>query len=164
MSRSKLLAIVVGVALAGVIAWYVSLGIGWIVLGRPYGVKPTKQTVSSEKPADDVVTDDAERLAYIKSSIELDGLQIGPKLKPGSDGGSVPGLLEVSGRVLNQGERGIRTVNLVVHLQDDKEQVIGTFIEDVLHDAKLPSHQSRPFSFEIPEKKEYRGHYLHELR
>jgi hypothetical protein len=142
-----------------------STGAIWYIASRRGGEQAaTKPEAAADKGAkDDTITDEAERLAYVKSSIGIEDLAIGPKPKPG-DAGIVPGLLEVSGKVLNKGPRGIRTVNLVVNLQDNDEKVIGTYFEDLLHGQRLDANDSRAFRFEVPEKKEFQGRFLHEIR
>lgn len=115
-------------------------------------------------PADDSITQEDERVKYVEASISVSDLAIGPDLKPGDDAGVVAGLLRVSGTVTNKGDKGVRTVRVVVNLQDKDDKVIGTYLEDALGGKRLGPGESRPFKFVVPDKKEFSGRFLSSVR
>lgn len=106
---------------------------------------------------------DEERAVYVKEKIRLEGLEIGPNMKPGLDE-PVPGLLEVHGTVLNDGDRPIDRVFLNVYPKDENGEVIGSYVENVTRKGGLlQPGQSREFKFTIPESKDYAGTFDHML-
>lgn len=111
----------------------------------------------------DLITDETERLAYIASLIELVDLQVGPDQKP-DDAGPVPGLFRVSGVIKNNGDRAISQANLMINPRDDKDQVVGSYVEDILHGRRLGPRDSKPFRFQIPERPNSTGRFSHSLK
>jgi hypothetical protein len=114
-------------------------------------------------PLDDAIRNEDERLAYVAASVEIVDLAIGSDPKP-DDAGIVPGVLRVSGTVRNKGDRAVRTVRLIVNPQSSTGKVLGTYIEDVLRNQRLGPGESKAFKFQIPEKPDYAGKFMHEVR
>ena len=115
------------------------------------GISPVKMT-------------EEERKAYINDHITVTGLEIAPNMKPGLDE-AVPGLLEVRGKVQNNGERKIDRVFLHVFPMNEAGDVISTHIENVAKAGGLLSPgDDRDFKFTIPDKKEFSGKFNHMLQ
>ncbi|MEL6190090.1 MAG: FxLYD domain-containing protein [Myxococcota bacterium] len=143
----------------------VTLGAGLLVLaawlmssGSPPPVAP------AEGPPPQGPMTEEERLAYIRAFVRIDGLAIGPDLRPDSDE-PVPGLLRVQGEVVNEGEREIERVFLEVFPMDDAGAVLAAHVEDVVRrGGALEPGQRRAFRFTIPDKKAFTGRFDHGLR
>src|SRR5262249_27414284 len=145
MTRAQvLLGLVIIVVVGGGIAY-------GVMSGRP--PPPVAVPTPPEKKAavDDTITDEEERLEYVSKHDHVEGLRIGPAYKPGDDAGIVPGLVRVSGTVYNDGDRGVKTIRVVVNPQDASGKVISSFQEDALGGKRLAPHDSRTFKFDIPE-------------
>lgn len=107
---------------------------------------------------------EAERVAYVKGFVRVDGLEIGPDMGPSGDT-RVPGLLRVKGSVVNAGERAVDKVVLTVFPQDAGGEVIAVHVEDVAKKGgPLGPGQTRAFAFTIPDKKAFEGAFDYELR
>lgn len=126
------------------------------------GPKHDGKTVDAAVVVEEGEMDEAARLEYVKQFIRVNDLTIGPDLKPDSEE-PVPGLLRVSGQVVNSGERSINKVNLFVYPQDDQGEVLGSHIQDVVVGPALTPGEVRPFKFQIPEKKAFSGQFQHKL-
>jgi hypothetical protein len=114
----------------------------------------------------DLITGDAEREKYVTANLEITGLDVGPDVKPGDDGGviNVGGLYKAAGLVKNKGDKAVKNATIVLNIMDDKGTVIGTYFHDVVGNKRLAPGEERPFKFTIPEKKEYAGKFTHKLR
>lgn len=148
-----------GVAFLGYLAVATDDGSGAVRVGRDASPGVT--------PNDDTITVEGERLAYLAGSVEIVDLVVGPDSAPGEDGGDgkrVAGLLSVSGKIVNHGNRGIMNVTLVINLEDASKSVIGSYVEDVLRGKRLGPAESRSFRFTVPHKPEYAGHFFYKLR
>ncbi len=106
---------------------------------------------------------DEERRAYVDAHMSVSDVDIGADEKPDGEG-EVPGLLRVTGQVSNTGDRNIKDVRLVLFMLDDSDEVVGTFLENILDKRDLPPGDKKPFKFTIPDKKEYSGRFRHKLR
>ncbi len=105
-----------------------------------------------------------ERLAYVKAHIRVDGLEIGPNMKPDGDA-PVPGLLEVRGTVFNDGDKTVDRVFLHVYPKDEAGKVIGSHIENLARKGGLlDPGEKRDFAFTIPDKKEFGGEFDHQIK
>ena len=105
-----------------------------------------------------------ERLAYVKSHLKLHDLRIEPDTRPDDAAVVVPGVLRVHGVVENTGDKPVSSAKLIVHTQDETNGVIGTYVEEILGKKALEPGDRRPFKFKIPDKKEFAGRFLHDLR
>jgi hypothetical protein len=114
----------------------------------------------------DTISDESEREKYVSANLEVTGLDVGPDLKPGDDGGvvNVGGLFKVAGLVTNKGERAVKNAQITVSVLDASGKVIGTYFHDVVGNKRLAPGEQRPFKFAIPEKKEYAGKFTFTLR
>lgn len=105
-----------------------------------------------------------ERKKYVQDHISIDAIDIVPNMKPDGDA-PVPGLLEVKGTVMNNGDKEIDRVFLHVFPMDDAGEVIGSHIENVARKGGfLKPGERRDFAFTIPERKEYAGKFNHMLK
>lgn len=159
MSPRAPLVVAAAVAVAGVV--------GAVVYFRgapkpPEATAPAKNDPAA--PADDAITNEEERIAYVAQHVVAKDLTIGPKPKPGEDAGVLPGLLQVNGAIVNEGPKALRSVRVVIFLKDAKDAVIGTYIDDVLDGKRLGPGESRAFALDVPEKREYAGRFSHALR
>jgi hypothetical protein len=149
-------AIVVAAAIAGAAIY---------LRGEP--PKPSVPPVAKSEPGaavDDAITNDEERLAYVTQFVAMKALTVGAKAKPGDDAGVMAGLLEARGEIVNEGTRAVRSVRVVVFLKDASDEVIGTYIDDALDGRRLGPGESRAFTIDVPEKREYAGRFSHALR
>lgn len=114
----------------------------------------------------DTIVSDAEREAYVKAHLTVSGLDVGPDVKPGDDGGVVPigGLMKAAGLVKNNGDQAVKNASIIINLLDANDKVIGTYFHDVLGNKRLAPGEERPFKFELPQKKDYSGKFSHSLR
>ncbi|MEQ9496245.1 MAG: FxLYD domain-containing protein [Deltaproteobacteria bacterium] len=105
-----------------------------------------------------------ERRAYIKANVRVESLEIGPNMKPDRDE-PVPGLLEVRGSVVNDGDQALDRVFVHVYPKDADGKVIGSHIENVARvGGLLDAGERRDFKFTIPDKKEFGGDFDHMLQ
>lgn len=132
---------------------------GWMMTRRPPpaeapGVEQTPKRPMSEE----------ERIAYVQSFVRIEGLVVGPDLRPDSDE-AVKGLLRVEGEVLNAGEREVDRVFLEVFPMDVEGEVLSAHVQNVIRKGgALAPGQRRSFRFTIPDKKAFEGRFEHGLR
>jgi hypothetical protein len=135
-----------------------ALGLGaWWWLGRsPEPVAP----VSKPKPG--VMTEE-ERQAYVREHVRAVDLKIGPDLKPGTDE-PVPGLLRVTGKVINEGDETIDAVVVVVLPKNEEGEVMAMDQQDVIIDDPFEPGEIREFRFQVRDRPGFSGAFDHELR
>lgn len=170
MARSKNLSPRRGAARAGGIAIVLALAAGGAYLYLAAGdvsapVEPDPgagEGRDADSPRGPMT--EAERVAYVKRHVKVEGLRIGPDLQP--DGETpVPGLLSVQGEVVNGGERAVSKVILTVLPKDAKGEVLSAHVEDVAKKGPaLGPGDRREFRFTIPDKKSFEGDFGYELR
>jgi hypothetical protein len=117
-------------------------------------------------PVKQVFAGEAERAAYLKEHVEVRDLHIDPATKPGVDGGAVqpvPGLLLVSGVVVNTGDKAVGSAKLTIELLDASGTVLGQYREDIIPRIGLPAGAQHPFKFDVPEKKGFEGKFSHRI-
>lgn len=107
---------------------------------------------------------EAERVEYVKQNVRVEDLKVGPDTKP--DGPEpVPGLLRISGTLVNAGPKVVKSVHLAVYPKDAAGKVLGSHMEDPLvKTGPLAPGESRDFWFHIPEKRDFAGDFGHSLR
>ena len=153
----------------------VGLGLGAVVVAGLVATVWLVDTKSATKAINDspigkavknALVPEEERRAYVADFVTVRDLELLPDTKPVGDGGvaPVPGLLRDGGVVRNAGTRPVTPVNLVVHLLDGTNDVLGTFIEEVTSKRKLDPGAERRFEFKVPDKKGFEGKFLHSLR
>lgn len=126
--------------------------------------KVPQQFVQVDAGAAAVQMTEEERIAYVRAHIRVDGLEIGPNMKPDRDE-PVPGLLEVRGTVINDGDQTVDRVFLHVYPKDEAGKVIGSHVENLARKGGLlDPGEKRDFLFTIPDKKEFGGTFDHELK
>jgi hypothetical protein len=147
-------------------AWYLFLICSLAGVACRGGAGRAQDAAVATSTAGGLIEDEHERETYVEKNLEITGFDIGPDTKPDEDGGvkHVGGLLRVSGLVTNKGDRAVRTARIGVHIQDANGNVIGSYFNDIAGDKKLAPGESRPFKFQIPEKKEYGGKFTFSLR
>ncbi len=100
------------------------------------------------------VMTEADRRAYLESSVVVEGFRVGPELKPGTDE-RVPGVLKVEGRLRNTGDRVLQEAHLALDTKTALGAVHSTILQDLLRRGPLGPGDDRRFSFRIPDKPEY---------
>lgn len=107
-----------------------------------------------------------ERMAYIAKSVTVSDLKIEGDHKPGEDGGTlrIGGLLRVTGKVINNGDRPVKPVNMILTTFGETNEVLGSYVESLTGDRTLEPGASHEFKFEIPEKPGFQGRYDQKLR
>lgn len=148
----------------------------WLWSSADEGRDRTGMAIQDAGMPSDPLEADEDRLRYIEQFITLTDLKLGPDTRPADlppgdprpteDSGFVEigGLWRFSGVMTNQGELPIRHVDLVLNPTDASDNVLGSYVEDILHGTPLEPGASKPFKFTIPAKKEYSGRFLHRLR
>lgn len=112
---------------------------------------------------DGAIVAEGERAAYVARFCALERVEVSRDVRP-DDAGPVPGLLRVTGVLLNRGDRAVRSVQVVILPEDSSGKVIGMFREDVLRGARLGPGASRAFDFTLPERREFSGRFQSEVR
>ena len=97
-----------------------------------------------------------ERVEYLKTGLQVEGFNVGPERKPGTEE-TVPGLLRVEGTIKNVGDRAVHVAHLFVLTKDDEGKVLSTFQQNVLERGALEPGQARSFRFRIPDRPKYKG-------
>lgn len=142
--------------------------VGVLVAGVVLSRSMTEEQVTPEAPrvekagAAGPMTEE-ERLAYLESSVRVRDMAVRATKKPDSEE-VVPGLLEVTGVLENQGDRPLEKAVVVVYPKDAAGEVIGGHYENVIIRGALQPGESRNFRFAIPDKKEFGGEFTHGLR
>jgi hypothetical protein len=129
---------------------------------RAAGSKTQKGTAPEAAKAGGVMSEE-ERLAYITANVTVNDLVVGPDQMPDRPE-PVPGLLRVSGIVVNKGAAKLDRIHLAIYPKDAGGKVLGSYIENIAGKEGLDAGASRPFKFQIPEKKEFSGLFDHKLR
>lgn len=135
----------------------VLLGLGWWM----FAAGPDQ--VAAPTPVDDGVMTDEEREAYVKEFVRAVDLRIGPDRKPDSDE-VVPGLLRVTGKVINEGDETIDTVVVVILPKNAEGKVMAMDQQDVIIDEPFEPEEIREFHFQIRDRPGFSGAFDHELR
>jgi hypothetical protein len=124
-----------------------------------------KKAITSKK---DVVgsMSESERRAYVEKHIKIEDLVIEPDTQIGPEGKTIEikGLLRVKGTAHNDGDKSVNKAQLVLHIKDDKDDVLGTDIEDVLAGRNLLGGAKQSFSFTIRDRKGFTNRYLLKVR
>lgn len=132
--------------------------------GTAWWISSEGETASTRvREPDDGVMTDAEREAYVKEFVRAVDVKVGADTKPESDE-AVPGLLRVTGKVINEGDETIDRVVMVVFPKDAKGEVIAMDQQDVIIDAPLEPDEIREFRFQIRDRPEFSGAFDHEVR
>jgi hypothetical protein len=165
LAQSKAFAIIGLIVLAAVAVW---VGLTFVKVDKDTAAKAHK-TIADTPPGkamQAIVVSEEERAAYVQANVTASDVKIDSDLKPDADGGMVKiaGLLRVSGRVTNNGDRPVKPVHLMLNLLGETNEVLGTFLEDVTGGRPLEPAESREFKFTIPEKKEFNGRFQHKLK
>lgn len=107
-----------------------------------------------------------ERVAYVKQFVQVSDIEIGVDVHVKADGTSVetPGLLKVTGKVTNTGDKKVRKIVFVLNPKDAEGKVLGTDQEDIAENKVLAPGASRDFSFTIREREGFKGDYEHRLK
>jgi hypothetical protein len=150
----------VGAAIAIAAAW---IAYSKLAADGGGGSSSAVGTAKDGGSADESFASEDERIAYVAATVEVADLAIGPDQKP-DDAGPVPGVLRVSGAAHNKGDRALRSIRIVVHPQSNTGKVLGTYIEDILRNERLGPGETKVFKFMIPEKPEFSGKFMHEVR
>ena len=124
-----------------------------------------KQAIESKPKVQSVMTE-KERLAYVEKFLKIEDFSIAPDTQIGPDGDTVEikGLLRVKGVVRNTGDKVVNKAQLILHVQNDADEVLGTDIQDILDGRKLLGTEERNFSFKIRDRKEFTNRYLFKVR
>lgn len=157
--------LIVGIIL---LAGLVAVG-GWVLVGRIKLDKSPASAIANSPLGEKVkqsIMPEEERLAYVKQHVTIKELHVDPDTKPGPDASvlEVKGLLRVTGIAENNGDKPVTPVRLILHLQDDTGGVLGTYIEDVTGTKPLEAGKPKSFRFTIPDKKDFHGKFLQEIR
>jgi hypothetical protein len=167
---NKTAGIVIGLVLVG------AAGVAWALLKpREPGAADqmakavVEHTAAGQAVSKAVALAEQEREEYVRAGkVEIKELKIDPDTKPGLDGGVefVPGLLRVSGQVVNNGDKTVGSARLTVTTYDDANKVLGVYVEDVIKQAPgvLGPGESRPFKWQIPDKKGFSGKFDQKLQ
>lgn len=143
--------------IAIVAALFAAGGAAWFVLGQR---EEPAASVGSPQPG--LMTEE-ERQAYVKEHVRVVDLKVGPDTKPDSEE-PVPGLLRVTGKVINEGDREIDRVVVVVFPKDGKGEVMAIDQQDVIIDLPFEPDEIREFRFQIRDRPGFSGTFDHELR
>ncbi len=144
-------ALVLGLAGLGFALW-------WSL--EPPPAEPPPELRPAQKPPASADMTEAERRAYLAQFVRVEEFEVGPD-QPSPDEPPVPGLLAVTGEVVNLGERRIERVFLAVHPVDEAGEVLAELLEDVARG--LPAGARRRFRFTIPEDSSSAG-FEYEIR
>lgn len=99
---------------------------------------------------------ETERAAYVKDNLRIERFSVGPQPKPDSEE-VVPGVLKVEGTLINEGDRVVHKVTVMVTTKNEANEVRSTFQESVVERRALQPKESRPFKFRIPDRPEYKA-------
>lgn len=128
---------------------------------------PTTSATASKAPTAEapVVMTPAERTAYVESNVTVTELEVKPDTKPDGEGGQIPvgGLLQVTGTVMNNGDKPITPVNLRIDLVGDNDEVLASITDDVTKGRALAPATPKPFKFTVPDRKNFSGKFNHKL-
>ncbi len=131
-----------------------------------YFAMPDDKMVAPEeikkKKADGRMTDE-ERVAYLNEHVQLQELKLAPDTEPNSEK-VVPGLLRITGKVMNQGERTVEEAHLMVLPKNADGKIVSSYIDHVLAKGPLKPGELRPFLFRVPAKPDYDGSFDHKWR
>jgi hypothetical protein len=146
----------------------VAVGLGLIivvVLGAVFfrDVSEPPPAPPQPEPFADGRMSEEERLRYIADHVQLADVAIGPDTEPDSDQ-PVPGLLRVTGKILNQGDRWIDKAVLVVYPKDAQGEVLAVDQSDVIPKGRLKAGAVDEFSFQIRDREEFSGDFDFELQ
>lgn len=126
--------------------------------------KVPQQFVQADAGVAVVQMTEEERRAYIKAHVRVEDLAIGPNMMPDRDE-AVPGLLEVRGSIVNDGDRALDRVFVHIYPKDADGKVIGSHIENIAKKGGLlDPGERREFEFTIPDKKEFGGDFDHTIQ
>lgn len=123
--------------------------------------KVDQAPVSAPQLAPGEMTEE-ERVAYVKANVRAADLDIVPDTKPGMDE-EVPGLMRVTGKLVNEGDRWVDKVIVVVYPKDAAGEVLGVEQADVV-ETRLEPEEIIDFHFQVRKRPEYSGNFDHELR
>lgn len=143
---------------------FVLVGVAMVMIMSKAGA-PKAKVAKAAAPVKTGMTDE-ERKAYIASFIELENVEIGVITHTDHEGKTVTtaGLVQVTGTVHNKGDKPIKDLVLMVKPQDDQDKVLGSFQDTISGQSELLPGASREFKFQIPDKKEFSGHFLQTLK
>lgn len=143
---------------------------GYFIWGREPeapAAAPKASATASKAPAGEapVVMTPAERTAYVESNVTVSELEVKPDTKPDGEGGQIPvgGLLQVTGTVMNNGDKPVTPVNLRIDLVGDNDEVLASITDDVTKGRPLAPATPKPFKFTVPDRKNFSGKFLHKL-
>ena len=66
----------------------------------------------------------------------------------------------MKGSAKNIGDRTVQKANLVLHFQNDKDEVLGSEIQDVLGGNSLSAGKTRAFSFTVRARENFTDRFL----
>lgn len=147
------------------------LGLGaYFIWGRepeaPVTAPKTSATASRAPTGEPpVVMTPAERTAYVETNVTVSELEVKPDTKPDGEGGQLPvgGLLQVTGTVMNNGDKPVTPVNLRIDLVGDNDEVLASVTDDITKGRPLAPATPKPFKFTVPDRKSFSGKFLHKL-